>query len=405
MFFFLSFIRVLKLLMLLIMLRVLFADPVNAQEKSDSVRTNVKLDSSKTGSIIIEPAKESENSLDTASFKVNEVKFIGYPYAFYTPETQFALGVGGMLYFRTALLPLQNPSKVTVSGYYTSNSQYYISLKPRIYLPGKKRFYLESDFYYSNDIGKFYGLGNSTSEIENSEYKTTSFGIYLETQIRGVFFKFLQNGLLFDYVNVKMEDKMGNPNLSDTSVKGINGGKVGGIGLSFSYDNRDNVSFPSSGGLYKYSMLFYGRFLASDYTYNRYKIDLRQYVSPLKEHILAFQLYSDLSTGNPPFFFMPALGGVSRMRGFYEGRYREKNFITVQAEYRKIVWWRLGFAVFYSAGDVFHNFNELRVSDVKQAYGLGLRFVFDPKEKINLRVDFGKTNAGTGVYFSMDEAF
>ena len=162
---------------------------------------------------------------------------------------------------------------------------------------------------------------------------------------------------------------------------GINGGKVGGIGVSWSYDNRDNISYPSSGGLHKVSGLFYGKLLASDYTYNRYRFDFRQYVAPYKDHILAFNLYSDLSTGPPPFYFMPALGGSARMRGWFEGRYREKNYITWQAEYRKILFWRIGVAAFYAAGDVFKNFSNLKFAELKQSYGFGLRFVFDPRRK------------------------
>jgi outer membrane protein assembly factor BamA len=384
---------------------VLMTDFAISQEHNDSIKTKVKSDTANSKTVFVKPTRGNIESLDTATFNVNEIKVIGYPYVFYTPETQLAFGLGGMVYFRTALQPAQKPSKITIAGYYTTNNQYLISLKPRIYFPGKKRTYLESDFYFSYDVGKFYGLGNSTKEIDSVNYKTSSFGIYVEAQRKGLVFDLLQVGLIYDYINVGMNDKMNNPNLYDSSVTGIDGGKVGGLGLSWTYDSRDNISFPSSGVLYKVSGIFYGRFFASDFTYNRYRFDLRQYVAPIKDNILAFQIYSDLNTGSPPFFCMPALGGSTRMRGFFEGRYRDKNYLMGQLEYRKIVWWRIGVAAFYSVGDVFGNFNQLKLSELKQSYGFGLRFVFDTKEKINLRVDFGKTKESTGIYFSMDEAF
>jgi len=390
----------------MVLLQVFLANLSFAQGELDSNKTKDQKDTtlSKKNKKILVSVKEVEK-LDTTTFKVNELKLIGYPYAFYTPETQLAFGLGGMIYFRTALQPAQKPSKITIGGYYTTNNQYLISLKPRIYFPGKKRTYFESDFSYSYDVGKFYGTGNSTKDIDSASYKSSSFGIYIETQARGFVLEPLQVGLVFDYVNVVMEDKMGNPNLYDSTTQGINGGKVGGIGVSWSYDNRDNISFPSSGGLHKLSVLFYGKILASDFTYNRYRFDFRQYTAPYKDHILAFNLFADLSTGSPPFFFMPALGGSARMRGWFEGRYREKNYLTWQAEYRKILFWRIGMAAFYAVGDVFKNFSSLKFDQLKQSYGFGLRFVFDPKEKINLRVDFAKTKEGSGVYFSMDEAF
>lgn len=387
------------------MFLLIITNLTTAQNEPDSSKININKDTVKSKTINLKPNQGIEDALDTTTFKVNEIKFIGYPYLFYTPETQLAFGIGGMVYFRTALQPAQKPSKITVGGYYTTNSQYLISIKPRIYFPGIKRTYLESDFYYSYDVLKFYGLGNSTAESDTIDYKSSTFGIYVETQQRGFLFKPLQIGFVYDYLKMSMEDKMNNPNLNDSTIKGTDGGKVGGLGLSWSFDYRDNISYPSQGGLYKLTAIFYGRSFGGEFTYNRYRFDFRQYVAPILDHILAFQLYTDLNAGESPFFSMPALGGSNRMRGFFEGRYRDKNYITGQIEYRKIIFWRIGVAAFYSAGDVFSNFSNLKFSQVKQAYGFGLRFVFDEKEKINLRADFGISKEGTGVYFSMDEAF
>jgi outer membrane protein assembly factor BamA len=326
---------------------------------------------------------------------------------FYTPETEFAFGLGGLVYFRTALSAVQRPSKILVSAYYTTNSQYYITIQPKLYFPGSSRVYVEAKVYFSNELKKFYGIGNDAQDLEINDYsyKSQSFGVYGEVLRKGFFFDDLLIGLTYDYYNMVMKDKMTNPFLPDSNIVGNNGGKVGGIGIMLNYDSRDNVSFPSKGGYYKLSETVYGRGLASDFTYTKFKLDFKQFFMPIKEHILACELYSVLSTGTPPFHGMPLVGGASIMRGYYEGRYRDKNFIAGQVEYRKILFWRIGMTAFYSAGEVFSNFGYMKMSQVRSAYGLGLRFVFDPKEKINLRVDFAKTNESTGVYFGIDEAF
>jgi hypothetical protein len=391
---------------------VIIQNVLYAQE-NDSTKTTVKKDTSQsniktaTVGVSMTATEKVKDALDTTAFSVNEIKVIGYPYAFYSPETELAFGLGGMIYFRTALQPSQRPSKITVSGYYTTNNQYNVSIKPRIYFPGPRRFYAESNFYFSYDILKYYGLGNSTPDIDTSaNYKSNSFGIYVETQAKGFVVNELQIGLIYDYLKLTMKDKMSNPYLQDSTVKGTNGGKVGGLGLTWNLDTRDNISYPSKGGFYKISGIFYGKDLGGDFTYNRYKLDFRQYIAPYKDHILAFQFYSDLNAMNPPWFAMPALGGGTIMRGYFEGRYRDKGYMAWQAEYRKIVWWRIGVTAFYSTGDVFSHFSRLKLTEMKHSYGFGLRFVFDPKEKINLRADFGKTkNGDSGVYFSMDEAF
>jgi hypothetical protein len=134
-------------------------------------------------------------------------------------------------------------------------------------------------------------------------------------------------------------------------------------------------------------------------------MDIKQFFMPFKEHILACELYSMLTTGDPPFHGMPLVGGASIMRGYYEGRFRDQNYLAGQLEYRKILFWRIGMTAFYSAGEVFDNFGNMEIAKVRSAYGIGLRFVFDPKERLNLRVDFAKTNESTGVYFGVDEAF
>jgi hypothetical protein len=395
----------------LLLLQVINNNLIIAQEKTDTNKTKVQKDTSKTvivkpiPGVTVNPIPPSQDVLDTTAFKVNEFKIIGYPYLFYTPETQLAFGLGGMVYFRTALQPSQRPSKITLSGYYTTNNQYLISLKPRIYFPGKKRFYVESNFYFSTSILKYYGIGNNTGEIDSVNYKTTAFGIYVESQARGFLLNFLQLGLIYDYYTLNMKDKMSNPNLFDSTVAGTNGGKVGGMGFGWTFDDRDNISYPSSGGFYKISGIFYGRSLGGDFTFNKFTFDLRQFVAPIGDHILAFQLYSIMTAGKVPFFYMPAMGGTYIMRGVYQGRYIDENYLAFQAEYRKIVWWRLGIDAFYSSGDVCSNYKQLKLTQLKHAYGFGIRFVFDPKEKINLRADFGKWKYGSGVYFSMDEAF
>jgi|GEM_PF-162741 len=379
-------------------------DSIKKPSDRDSIKTVVE-DTAKRKFVSIKNNPRVANELDTADFKINEVKLIGYPYAFYTPETELAFGLGGMVYFRTALSASQKPSKITVSGYYTTNNQYLLSLKPKIYFPGVKRMYTEADIYYAYELGKYYGIGNSTPEIDSADYKSNSFGVNVEVQAKGLVLDFLQIGVIYDYYNCQMDDKMSNPYLKDSALLGVKGGKVGGIGVGWTMDYRDNISFPSFGGLYKLQGILYGKALGSNFSFTRYKFDIRQYFMPIKEHIIACQLYSELTTGSPPFFDLPLMGGSYLMRGVYEGRFRDRNYFAGQVEYRKILFWRIGATAFYSFGEMSTKISTLQLSEFKSAYGFGLRFVFDPKEKINLRVDFAKSKGDSGVYFSMEEAF
>lgn len=334
----------------------------------------------------------------------NSFGILGYPFAFYSPETQLAFGAGGMLYYRMGKSKDINLSKVTLSAYYTTNSQYQFSGSTIIYFPGIKQAYLQGGAYFSKEIGRFYGTGNETLDIDSSEYLTAIFGLNAEIARFGIF-KLVRTGLLYDFSKNDIDEKRGNPYLTPDTITGSQGGTISGFGLSVSADTRDNLSYATKGFYLKVSGVLYRQPFASKFTFDKYKIDFRKYFMPWNSHIFAFQLYSELTNGNPPFYSLPAMGGSYRMRGYFEGRYRDKQYVTAQAEYRKHIWWRLGIAAFYGVGQVSRAVNTFAINQFKESYGFGLRFVFDEKEKINLRVDIGIAEGNTGVYFNLEEAF
>ena len=61
---------------------------------------------------------------------------------------------------------------------------------------------------------------------------------------------------------------------------------------------------------------------------------------------------------------------------------------------------------FAGVGDVFgSDASDVSLDELKYSYGLGLRFLFNRQEKINLRADFGFGQDTRGVYFGLEEAF
>jgi outer membrane translocation and assembly module TamA len=76
-----------------------------------------------------------------------------------------------------------------------------------------------------------------------------------------------------------------------------------------------------------------------------------------------------------------------------------------QVEYRFPLFWRLGMTAFAGAGDVFNNFQDLSLSRLKYSAGLGLRLLVNPKERVNIRLDYARGREGGYFYFSVSEAF
>jgi outer membrane translocation and assembly module TamA len=93
------------------------------------------------------------------------------------------------------------------------------------------------------------------------------------------------------------------------------------------------------------------------------------------------------------------------MRGYYEGRFRDRNYITGQLEFRQMIWKRIGVVGFLGAGQVNDKTTKLSLSEFKPSYGFGLRYVIDLEEKINVRADFAWGTGTNGVYFGINHAF
>ncbi len=360
-------------------------------------------DSSQTKGVNLEIAIHENQKTDSLVF--TDFGIIGYPYIFYSPESKLAVGAGGLMFFRTAANKELKPSKVLLSVFYTTNKQYNLVLSPEIYFPGIDKFYFSSRLNFSNEVGRFFSVGNKTPDIDTvSEYLTQQFNVTLEIASKNLVFQNLHTGIIYEYANNTMIDKRKNPYFNN-NVPGEDGGKIGGAGLSITFDHRNNIFYPSEGTYLKLQGVFYRKFFLSDFSFDKFIVDFRQFWEPLKTHIIAFQTYTHLSNGSPPFYRLAALGGSNRMRGYFEGRYRDRDYIVTQVEYRKIVWWRLGVNAFFSFGDVADKLSNFRLDEFKHSYGFGIRFVFDETEKINLRVDIGFAEKNTGIYFAMEEAF
>jgi outer membrane translocation and assembly module TamA len=113
-----------------------------------------------------------------------------------------------------------------------------------------------------------------------------------------------------------------------------------------------------------------------------------------------------MTFGDVPYFKLPRLGGDKMMRGYYFGRYRDNVYYMGQVEYRKQIADRFYLVAFFGLGRVSDKFKNVTLKNLHPTYGLGLRFVLDVMEKLNIRLDIGFGDNGTsGVYFNAEEAF
>lgn len=155
-------------------------------------------------------------------------------------------------------------------------------------------------------------------------------------------------------------------------------------------------------------LLNYFNKLGSRYHFTGVNTDIRSFKALNKRDVLALQFTGNFYSGNVPFNQMALMGGETIMRGYYFGRYRDKNMLAGQAEYRLLPFpfsKRIGATVFASTAVVAPSISSFRADNLKVSGGAGLRYLLFPKKDIFMRFDVGVTKEGPGFYFFTGEAF
>jgi outer membrane protein assembly factor BamA len=331
--------------------------------------------------------------------------WIVLPVIFYTPETHWAGGVGGLFAFRPAERNVNTrPSSIYFAVIDTQLKQFSVEIKPEIYL-NKEAYLLTAYLVLKKYPCKFYGIGNDTPKSLEKNYTPRTNSLELTLQKKIFPKERLYAGIDYQYERTKILKVDKDRLLALRDILGSQGGTVSGLGFVLNWDSRDNIFSTTKGNYWQVLTYFNSRTLGSDFNYNSVKADLRSFVPLFSSHVLALQGYAEIKTGHPPFYQLAKLGGEVSMRGYYLGRYRDKILMTFQAEYRIPAWWRFGLVGFAGVGDVASKFAKFKLADFKYSVGAGLRFLLDPTEGTCLRADFGFGKGTSGFYFTAGQAF
>jgi outer membrane protein assembly factor BamA len=328
--------------------------------------------------------------------------WMALPFGFYTPETSVALGGGAIFYFRDyASLDDTKPSQAAVTAYYTFNKQYRLELSPKLYLENE-RYYFGVNFEAGEYPMKYFGVGNET-RAENEEIHTPR---YLRFRAIGKYIAYerLHVGPMIVLETRTTVEKEPGGLLDRGAAPGAEGGALAGFGFNVARDLRDNSFSPRSGSYHEARGVFYTNRFLGEYAYQSFLYDSRKYF-PIGGHTVAVQAYAKLLFGDVPFYELAELGGVKRMRGYYQGRYRDKLYLAGQIEYRTPFWNRFAFAAFGGVGETAAAFGAFRIADAKLAGGFGLRFLFIESERIDVRADVAFGANGAHIYVDIGEAF
>ena len=300
-----------------------------------------------------------------------------------------------------------------------------------IYNHNKQRLSYSGAFVYFP--GAFYGVGYNAGKEGYAQDLTTTMGAFRIsycTSLVGRFYIGVSGGIDYSgakYKNSGMADRMNGIQADVESGKPVPGGKMGelynlwqegrydpakqdpfsnyiattgdkpnafnaNVGLFAQYDTRD-VTFNASKGIFiKAEAKWYPEWLGNTRrTFGRFTLTFDFYQKLWKGAVLACDLYADATTGTPSWHMYAKMGGMERMRGYYEGRYRDKKLVETQIELRQKISRRHGIVGWIGGGQVWGT-EKFRWGNTLCSFGCGYRFEF--KNRMNIRLDYGWGNFG-----------
>lgn len=350
------------------------------------------------------PKRIINNLFENDTLSTKKGSILVYPTIAYAPETTWELGLASVLITKFKRGKLNRPSQFRGFGFYTLAKQY--------------GFYIDHNIFTNNN--NWFVLGR----IRAQQYPLYYYGIGYERQkenlalIRSLSYRIRERilkktrrnwyaGLHIDYeklTDVKFEwkDKLTGKYLSPI---GNNGSTSFGIGAGVTYDSRKNALNPRKGMFSEIGYLSYSNFLGSTYQFNSMFFDYRYYKKINERNVWASQVSGTFSNGTVPFNKLNLMGGESIMRGHYLGKYRDKDIICAQTEFRWLPFSfskRFGGALFASVSSVTPNFN---FNMFVWSTGGGLKYLLFPDKDIYTRLDIGFTSDGYGTYLFIGEAF
>ncbi len=338
--------------------------------------------------------------------------FVVLPILTSAPETGLEIGAAGLYSFYSDTIAANHTRVSNIYPYVsiTTKGQSHFSVSTNYWSP-QNIFNYTASISYINYPFSFYGIGNNTlkSDVESIDEKRFKFNLGADKLItKNLYAGFVAGGFNYSYSNI---DLSAGHFAGEPPIENAAGGASVFIGPSLIYDSRDNNTYTTKGIIVtSYYNVMHGLFANNNYTGGFFNIEYSQFFLLSKKLVLGLDIQEQSLTGGlSPFYLLPELGSDEMMRGYYNGRYRDRNFIAGQAELRYRISDRVGVVGFLGAGEVAHDM--FSINTLKPDYGGGIRYFFDTEKGLSIRADYGSGEkvAGeprqSGFYIGLGQSF
>ena len=342
--------------------------------------------------------KYFDDTNEDKPYKKFDVSVIGGP--FYTSDAKFGIGLvsAGLYRMKGCDIAIQ-PSNITLFANVSTVGFYMIGIKGNNLFP-EDRYRLNYTAFFYSFPSYYWGIGYDMGNDDSNKSKIDRFQtrVKVEFLVRLLDNFYIGPCVMWDYAKAN--------DVNPEYIRLFDGMSLVqrnyGFGASIQYDTRDFINNASKGvHLYLAQELRPG-WAGNEQSFYTTSVIFRLYKKVWNGGVLAGELQGLFNFGNPSWAMMSELGGSNSMRGYYDGRYRDKHSITAQIELRQKVWRRNGITLWLGAGNVFHDKSTFK--KVLPNCGVGYRWEF--KKRVNVRLDMGFGKSGQmGFVFNINEAF
>jgi hypothetical protein len=350
---------------------------------------------------------------DTARKKTGRIYFSGSPSPGYSLSSGWAAIIVANGAFYTSEDPDAKISNVYTDAVYTQMQQFVFHLQSNIWTRHNK-YNIVNDWRFYSYPQRTYGLGanSDVNDFADQDYHYIRLNQTILRTIAPNLFAGIGYGIDYHY-NISQTGNTGKA-MSDINAYGVPPSSTSaGLNFAFLFDDRVNSINPWGGSfvniVYRPNMTALG----SDTNWQSLLVDLRKYVPfpANSQNILAFWNYNWITlSGNPPYLDLPSTGWDSYSnvgRGYIQGRFRSKNLLYFETEYRFRVTHSglIGGVVFANAQAV-SDWPSNTFQSIKPAAGFGVRLKFNKYSRTNVAIDYGFGTGGSqGIFVNLGEVF
>lgn len=341
-----------------------------------------------------------------ADSTIYKAKAILTPIVSFDPETSLSIGVGMKGLFKLkGSGPETRTSNLPLSAQYTINGSYVFFSGFQIFFP-EERYILAGNLRVQSFPSYFFGVGKNTPD-SNEEKFSYSQVLFEPILLKNVFIPKLYIGSGVRFNKISNVGAVTDGLLENSGQSGALGSTSSGLQLALIYDTRDNLLNAKEGIYFAVTRGFYKKVLGGTQQYGLSRFDFRYYTGLFNNpwSTLAFQVRGQFSHGDTPLLELGRLGGDDIMRGYFEGRFTDKHLLVTQVEFRQRLNRRWGVTAFVGVGGVAPSLDQFTLNGMHPAGGIGLRFLIDNVEDLNLRFDYALGQNSKKYYFKIAEAF